>query len=203
MRTLWNVLSVGLFALGAIFLIFTVYLWFGDWPQETREIVDHLRSVARNTAQPPAPLLQNARGRERTSLDGVWQAVIDPYNRGELGGLAARAVEPSSPSDLAEFSYQNGLTLEVPGDWNTQDPRLVFYQGSVWYKRNFDWTPQSDERVFLHFGAANYHAAIYLNGLLLGEHEGGFTPFNFDITEDCEVWRKSSGGQSGQSTLRR
>lgn len=186
MRTLWNVLSVGLFAVGAIFLVFTVYLWFGDWPQETREIVDHLRSVARNTAQPPAPLLQNARGRERTSLDGVWQAVIDPYNRGELGGLAARAVEPGTPSDLAEFSYQNGLTLEVPGDWNTQDPRLVFYQGSVWYKRNFDWTPQSDERVFLHFGAANYHASIYLNGLLLGEHEGGFTPFNFDITEDVK-----------------
>ncbi|MFP8875132.1 MAG: hypothetical protein VCB42_11560, partial [Myxococcota bacterium] len=106
MRNLWNVLSVGLFVLGAACLAFTFYLWFGDWPQETRELVDHLRSVARNTAQPPEPLLQNARGRERVSLDGIWQAVIDPYDRGDLGGLAARAVEPKTPSDLAEFSYQ-------------------------------------------------------------------------------------------------
>ena len=186
MRIVWNVLSVGIFALGALLLALTLYLWFGDWPQETREVVDHLRSVAKNTAQPPEPLIQNARGREKTSLDGVWQAVIDPYDRGELGGLAARAVEPATPSDLAEFSYQNGLTLEVPGDWNTQDPRLVFYQGSVWYKTTFDWQPHSGERAFLHFGAANYRASVYLNGLLLGEHEGGFTPFNFDVTEDLE-----------------
>ncbi len=186
MRKLWNVLSVGLFALGVAGLAFTFYLWFGDWPQETRELVDHVRSVARNTAEPPQPLLQNARGREQVSLDGVWQAVIDPYDRGDLGGLAARAVEPRTSSDLAEFSYQNGLELEVPGDWNTQDPRLVFYQGAVWYKRTFDWEPRVDERVFLHFGAANYRASIYLNGLLLGEHEGGFTPFNFDITEDVK-----------------
>ncbi len=183
MRRLWTALSVGLFAVGGASLALTVYLWVGDWPQQSREWVDHLRSVARNTGAPPQPLLQNARERERVSLDGTWQAVIDPYARGELGGLAARALEPTSPSDLAEFSFANGLTLEVPGDWNTQDPRLVFYQGVVWYKRLFDWQPRVGERVFLHFGAANYRASIYLNGLLVGEHEGGFTPFNFDVSE--------------------
>lgn len=183
MRRLWTALSVGLFAVGGASLALTVYLWVGDWPQQSRELVDHLRSVARNTGAPPQPLLQNARERERVSLDGTWQAVIDPYARGELGGLAARALEPTSPSDLAEFSFANGLTLEVPGDWNTQDPRLVFYQGVVWYKRLFDWQPRVGERVFLHFGAANYRASIYLNGLLVGEHEGGFTPFNFDVSE--------------------
>ena len=184
MRTAWNVLSAGLFVIGVLCLVITFYLWFGDWPSEQKQLVDHLRSVARNVARPPEPLLQNTGGRETVSLNGAWQAVIDPYNRGELGGLAARAVEPGTPSDLAEFSYRNGLTLDVPGDWNTQDPRLVFYQGAVWYKRTFDWAKAEGERVFLHFGAANYRASIYVNGLLRGEHEGGFTPFNFDVTDD-------------------
>jgi beta-glucuronidase len=109
--------------------------------------------------------------------------VIDPYDSAALGGLAPRAVEPQTPADLAEFSFENGLTLEVPGDWNTQDPRLVFYQGSVWYKRTFESGPRDRERVFLYFGAANYSASVYVNGLMLGEHEGGFTPFNFDVTD--------------------
>lgn len=187
MRKFWNVLSVGLFAVGSFFLAITFYAWFGDWPQETRAVVDHMRSVAQNTARPPEPLLQNARGRERVSLAGNWPAVIDPYDRGDLGGLAARAVEPETPSDLAEFSFENGLVLRVPGDWNTQDPRLVFYQGAVWYKTTFEWRPRPNERVFLHFGAANYRASVFLNGLLLGEHEGGFTPFNFDVTDDLEA----------------
>ena len=187
MRKLWTVLSVGLFAVGSLFLAITFYAWFGDWPQDTRAVVDHMRSVARNAARPPEPLLQNARGRDRVSLSGNWPAVIDPYDRGDLGGLAARAVEPETPSDLAEFSFENGLVLRVPGDWNTQDPRLVFYQGAVWYKTTFEWQPRPNERVFLHFGAANYRASVFLNGLLLGEHEGGFTPFNFDVTDDLDA----------------
>ena len=35
-------------------------------------------------------------------------------------------------------SFENGLELDVPGDWNSQDPRLVFYQGVVWYEHEFD-----------------------------------------------------------------
>jgi beta-glucuronidase len=42
---------------------------------------------------------------------------------------------------------------------------------------------RSGARLFVHFGAANYEAHVYLNGTRLGTHEGGFTPFNFEITE--------------------
>lgn len=172
-----------LFVIGGASLALTLYLWFGDWPEQAKATVDHLRSVAENTGRAPGPLLPDPRSAPHEDLSGTWQAVIDVNARGELGGIAPMAVEPQHPADLAEFSFENGMTLEVPGDWNTQDPRLHFYQGIVWYKRTFDHEPAAGERAFLYFGAANYLSSIYVNGQLVGGHEGGFTPFNFDVTD--------------------
>src|ERR1039457_2439776 len=67
-----------------------------------------------------------------------------------------------------------------PGDWNTQRPDLMLYEGTVWYKRDFDCTVQPGHRIFVWFGAANYRAMVFLNGVKIGEHEGGFTPFQFE-----------------------
>jgi beta-glucuronidase len=183
LRKLWTTISVLLFLLGGISLALTLYLWFGDWPQEAKQTVEHFRSVAERRGRAPDPAIANVYARKTTPLNGTWPAVIDPYGRAELGGMAPRALEPQHESDLAEFSFENGLTLDVPGDWNTQDPRLVFYQGIAWYKREFHHTPSSGARHFVYFGAVNYRAAVYLNGLLLGEHLGGFTPFNFEVTD--------------------
>ena len=58
----------------------------------------------------------------------------------------------------------------------------MFYEGPVWYRREFNYHKREGTRVFVYFGAANYRAAVYLNGEKLGEHEGGFTPFNFEVT---------------------
>jgi beta-glucuronidase len=175
--------SFVLFSLGFGSLLLTLWLWLGDWPAGAKAVVDHHRSLAENAERAPDPTLANIPARSRLSLAGTWQAVIDPYGRGELGGMAPLDAGPGAPSDHAEFSFANGLTLEVPGDWNTQDPRLVFYRGVVWYKRSFDLEPQPGRRSFLYFGAVNYRASVYLNGLLLGEHVGGFTPFNFEVTD--------------------
>lgn len=184
-RKLWSLVSILLFCVGLGSLALTFYLWFGDWPQQTKEVVDHYRSLGENLENPGDPLIVHALARSGRSLDGTWQVVIDPYARGDLGGIAPRDVKPESPSDLAEFSFENGATLEVPGDWNTQDPRLIFYQGVVWYRRTFDHEPDREPgtRSFLHFGAVNYTAQVYLNGRLLGRHEGGFTPFNYEVSD--------------------
>ena len=88
----------------------------------------------------------------------------------------------------------------MPGDWNTQRESLLFYEGSVWYERTFDYIKSPNKRLFLHFGARNYTAAVYLNGEELGEHMGGFTPFDFEITD--RVKNKAISSSSGSTTRR-
>ena len=139
-----------------------------------------------------APLIANINARQTTSLDGQWQVIIDPYDVGWLDYRAQplksnhafyKNYKPQSESELVEYDFDISGQLHVPGDWNTQRESLLFYEGSVWYKRSFDYTKSGKNRLFLHFGACNYFAAVYLNGEELGEHEGGFTPFDFEITD--------------------
>ena len=86
-------------------------------------------------------------------------------------------------SDLVEYNFDTAQQLMVPGDWNTQNDKLFFYEGSVWYKKDFMYNKKADTRVYLYFGAVNYLANVYLNGEKVGVHEGGFTPFYFDVTD--------------------
>jgi beta-glucuronidase len=139
-----------------------------------------------------APLIANINARRTTSLDGQWQVIVDPYDVGALDYRAQplknnnaffKNHKPQSESELVEYDFDTSGQLHVPGDWNTQRESLLFYEGSVWYKRSFDYAKSPKTRVFLHFGACNYLAAVYLNGEELGQHEGGFTPFDFEITD--------------------
>lgn len=139
-------------------------------------------------AQQPGPI-QNIDGRKTISLDGQWQTIVDPYESGfydyryqpSANGYFRNA-KPKTKSDLIEYDFDKSATLMVPGDWNTQSDQLFFYEGTVWYKKSFDYQRRGDSRLFVHFGAANYVADVYLNGEKVGQHEGGFTPFNFEIT---------------------
>jgi beta-glucuronidase len=85
-----------------------------------------------------------------------------------------------------EYAFDGAPTLRVPGDFNTQLPELFYVEGTVWYKKTFTAKRVRGKRLFLHFGAVNYKADVYLNGKLLGSHEGGFTPFQFEITGDVQ-----------------
>src|SRR5712671_4022312 len=151
-----------------------------------------LQPLASRGAAQVAPLIANVNARQTTSLDGQWQAIVDPYDVGEFDYRAQplknnnafyKNYKPQSESELVEYDFDTSGQLHVPGDWNTQRESLLFYEGTVWYKRSFDYTKSSKNRLFLHFGACNYLTAVYLNGEQLGEHEGGFTPFDFEITD--------------------
>jgi len=138
-----------------------------------------------------APLIANIPGRHDTSLNGEWRVIVDPYDVGSIDYRAHplknnsafyKNHKPQSPSDLVEYDFDTSGMLSVPRDWNTQRDSLLFYEGAVWYRQLFDYSLPTGHRLFLHFGAANYLASVYLNGEELGRHEGGFTPFDFEIT---------------------
>ena len=79
-----------------------------------------------------------------------------------------------------------------------QDHKFLYYEGTVWYKRSFDYpTTKKNRKVFLYFGAVNYRADVYLNGKKLGAHKGGFTPFNFEIPDSVlKTKRQLFGSES-------
>jgi beta-glucuronidase len=125
-----------------------------------------------------------------TSLNGQWEIIVDPYDNGYFNyRLKPRNdgffedKKPTSPRDLIEYEFNANHTLQVPGDWNSQREDLFFYEGTVWYKKDFTVSKKETRRYFVHFEAANYITRVYLNGKKLGEHEGGFTPFEFEATD--------------------
>jgi beta-glucuronidase len=141
-------------------------------------------------------LITNIEGRKRISLNGEWQYIVDPYETGFYNYRWNERAEsdreaywnsdiPDNRTDRKEHGYSDKYTLKVPQDWNSQEDKFLYYEGTVWYKKTFDASlPLEGERVFVHFGAVNYEAHVYLNGKKLGMHKGGFTPFNFEVPSD-------------------
>ena len=132
----------------------------------------------------------NVMARKTTSLNGPWNYIVDVQEEGYYDyrmnvtrwGFFQNA-KPQRPEDLIEYDFDKAPTMMVPGDWNTQDERLFFYEGTVWLKRSFDWHQTVGRRTLLYFGAANYETHVYVNGQQAGHHVGGFTPFNMDVTD--------------------
>jgi beta-glucuronidase len=129
--------------------------------------------------------------RQTISLNGDWHYILDPYSNGmprsangEIGqhSFFEDRELPSGSNDLIEYSFAKSPTLKVPGDWNTQREDLLNYEGLLWYQRDFDLSPKPNTRVFFHVGAANYKAYLFVNGKHICDHEGGFTPFDCEVT---------------------
>lgn len=129
--------------------------------------------------------LTNLPGRQRRSLNGKWQALVDGYADGISDWKAVwKDRTATGKTQFFEYGFDDSVTLDVPGDFNTQRPELTWLEGSVWYRKSFecDAAGREGRRLFVHFGAANYRADVFLNGEKLGSHEGGFTPFQFELT---------------------
>ena len=145
------------------------------------------------SAQEPYPQIVNIPGRNAVCLDGDWKYIVDVYNTGAMDYRANPVPDRSSffadrsfysdQTRLVEYDFDYAKEIAVPGDWNTQRAELYYYEGAVWYRTKVDCHPEAGKRYFLYFGAANYQTVVGLNGRRVGSHEGGFTPFNFEVTE--------------------
>lgn len=124
----------------------------------------------------------NVPNRNTTSLNGKWMVILDPTDIGDWKQVWQEK-KPQKKTGFVEYSFDGGPELQVPGDFNSQMCELTYFEGSVWYKKQFKYTVARGKRLFLHFGAVNYLADIYLNGEKIGSHEGGYTPFQFEITD--------------------
>lgn len=171
---------------------------FRSWPRLLAALFLAAGLLASPATRAQSGLIQHASARRVLSLNGSWNYIIDPYENGFYdyrreafdqsksgkGGYydnqkPSNAQEP----ELIEYDFDHSAALQVPGDWNSQDLKLLYYEGTIWYKRNFKLTPTAGKRYFLYFGAINYEAHIYLNGKKLGMHRGGFTPIQLEVTD--------------------
>jgi len=142
-------------------------------------------------AQSASTVLAGVDHRPSVSLNGDWHFIVDPYATGlysfhhELrkDGFFLNGVPETGSDRLLEYDFAKSPTLKVPGDWNSQSAQLFYYEGLGWYQRDFDFQSQAHHRTFLHIGAANYKAMIWINGQHVCDHEGGFTDFDCDATQ--------------------
>lgn len=123
-------------------------------------------------------------GRPLESLDGTWRFVLDLHDEGlrqrwfELDDAPISTWTVPRDTDFGDWR-----TVPVPTTWNTLRPEWLHFEGSAWYARDFDFAPgAAGERVLLRVGAANYEARVFLNGVFVGAHRGGSTPFCVELT---------------------
>ncbi|MBA9084439.1 hypothetical protein FHR92_000896 [Fontibacillus solani] len=108
--------------------------------------------------------------RESHNLSGLWNFRIDRKDHGEREAWFAESLKESRQ-------------VEVPHIWQREED-YVKYCGTGWYEKEFaSLEIPTDRHAYLHFGAVDFQARVWLNGVYIGEHEGGFTPFEFDVTD--------------------
>ncbi len=148
--------------------------------------------VVSGAQKPMQTLLVGVDRRQVVSLDGDWHYLVDQppgralYNangtvRDNGYGMNTHP-NISTGEHNEEYDFSTAPTFKVPGDWNTQDPTLFRFEGVVFYEKDFDFQPKTGTRTFLHVGAANYRSFVWVNQKRICDHEGGFTPFDCEVT---------------------
>ena len=108
------------------------------------------------------------------TLNGRWDFDFDPGQVGEKEGW------------FVPGQYEFTRRILVPFPWESELSEIgdVSYKGAAWYQREIS-VPSSwrGKRVFLKFGAVDWGAKVWIGSKFIGEHLGGYSPFQFDVTD--------------------
>lgn len=102
-------------------------------------------------------------------LDGQWQFTADSTISLDIKNID---------------EHKNWLQVDIPGSWHFYSDELLDYQGIGWFKKLITIDKiDKNKSYILNFDAIDYLSELYINKKLVGKHEGGYTPFSFDISE--------------------
>ena len=153
-------------------------------------LVGHLAVAAERETQSLTrmeyPSVAQDEPRQSISLDGRWAFALDPKNIGEKENWSTRGTTLSG-------------TIRVPGCWQAQgigDPKGCLrhhYEGPAWYARSVPIPASWKGKTFwLKIGGASRRAKAFVNGKMVGAHDGFLTPFRFDITDTVKPGGENS-----------
>ena len=125
--------------------------------------------------------------RRITSLNGEWSYIVDPMNNGLpessfFGGFPKNKTQKTG-MELIEYNFETAAKIQIPGAWNAIDKKLFFYRGPVWLYKKFNYQRKKEAITHLYIEGSNFTTKIFINGSIVGEFEGGYVPFNFDISK--------------------
>ena len=125
--------------------------------------------------------------RQITSLNGEWSYIVDPMNNGLpessfFGGFPKNKTQKTG-MELIEYNFETAAKIQIPGAWNAIDKKLFFYRGPVWLYKKFNYQLKKEAITHLYIEGSNFTTKIFINGSIVGEFEGGYVPFNFDISK--------------------
>ena len=122
--------------------------------------------------------LKSVAGRSSRPIHGQWQLRRDAENIGIDNEWYSTAEWPAD---------DDCFSVSVPSAWQELDD-LTDYTGVVWYRKTIDLDEVPDgKQLFARFGAVDYHATVYVNGIECGDHRGGYLPFEIPVTDALEA----------------
>ena len=147
--------------------------------QEWKPVGDNIRTPWAEQLDPSDPLPEYPRPQmvraDWMNLNGLWDYAITEAGAGTF---------TAEGKILVPFAVESSLSGVG---------RKITKDNALWYERPFTLPKKwKGKNVLLHFGAVDWHAEVYVNDVLVGEHKGGFDPFSFDITP----YLKKSGKQT-------
>ncbi len=150
-------------------------------------------SPARHNSLHPQTLMQDSHPRPQLTRPG-WE---------DLGGTWAFAFDDAAVGISEHWQQRDDVfdrTIQVPFPFESPASGIndTGFHPVVWYRRTFEATARPGRRLLLHFGAVDYRAHVWVNGVAVAYHEGGHTPFTADITSALD----DAGSRSWSSVPR-